>query len=220
MQEFGPVANKFLGLTKFNAAQFLNNSSDWDPDLRRMLQLASSGIVLASDAEAILEKSLSKKLESIYATAKVCPEGQTEKCASLDPELSSILRSSRVYDDILWAWKGWHDVTGPKMRGIYTEIVEVNNRGAVYSNYKDLSDHWIKDFEDENFEKNIDVLLEQIKPLYDQLHLYTRRKLRSKYGSKYPVKFDPAYIPAHLLGNMWGQTWVIFMIFLRNLYAY
>ncbi|MEA2753687.1 MAG: peptidyl-dipeptidase, partial [Myxococcales bacterium] len=41
--------------------------------------------------------------------------------------------------------------------------------------------------------------------LYDDLHCYTRKKLRAKYGKdKIPEK---APIPAHLLGNMWAQQW-------------
>ena len=44
-----------------------------------------------------------------------------------------------------------------------------------------------------------------MKPLYDDLHCYARKKLRAKYGKdKIPEK---APIPAHLLGNMWAQEW-------------
>ena len=117
------------------------------------------------------------------------------------------MTNSRDYDRILWAWKGWHDATGPKMRKAYTEVVTIQNKGAKYSNYKDLSERWIEDFEDPNFEKDIDSLLKDILPLYQQVHAYARRVLFEKYGKKYPKNFDDKYIPAHLLGNMWGQAW-------------
>jgi peptidyl-dipeptidase A len=153
-----------------------------------------------------LESSLKSQLESIYAVAKVCePDGIN--CASLDPELTAIMKSSRDYDRILWAWKGWHDATGPKMRHTYTKIVEIQNKGAVFSNYKDLSENWIEDFQDKNFEVMIDGLFNEIKPLYEQIHAYARRKLAGLYGSKYPANHDPKLIPAHLLGNMWAQSW-------------
>lgn len=39
----------------------------------------------------------------------------------------------------------------------------------------------------------------QIKPLYEQLHAYVRRKLRDLYG---PEKISrEAPLPAHILGN-------------------
>ncbi|MCL4139566.1 UNVERIFIED_CONTAM: hypothetical protein GTU68_017571 [Idotea baltica] len=44
-----------------------------------------------------------------------------------------------------------------------------------------------------------------MRPLYEQLHAYTRRKLREVYGESKIPKRGP--IPAHLTGNMWAQTW-------------
>lgn len=45
-----------------------------------------------------------------------------------------------------------------------------------------------------------------VKPLYDELHTYVRRKLKKIYGDKMDDSND--MIPAHLLGNMWAQSWV------------
>ncbi|HMY59070.1 MAG TPA: M2 family metallopeptidase, partial [Pseudomonadota bacterium] len=47
-------------------------------------------------------------------------------------------------------------------------------------------------------------LWEQVKPLYEALHCYTRMKLRQTYGNRVP---ESGPIPAHLLGNMWAQEW-------------
>jgi len=57
------------------------------------------------------------------------------------------------------------------------------------------------------FEAEVDRLFNQMKPLYEQLHCYTRRKLNLMYGDKVAPKAGP--IPAHLTGNMWAQSWVI-----------
>jgi peptidyl-dipeptidase A len=48
-------------------------------------------------------------------------------------------------------------------------------------------------------------LWQQVKPLYDSLHTYTRFKLRHAYGASAVPATGP--IPAHLLGNMWSQSW-------------
>ena len=44
-----------------------------------------------------------------------------------------------------------------------------------------------------------------MKPLYEGLHCYARKRLQQRYGKdKVP---DGKPIPAHLLGNMWAQQW-------------
>jgi peptidyl-dipeptidase A len=144
--------------------------------------------------------NLSSQLETIYGTAKVCMPNDSSKCVPLDPDLTNTLTNSRDYDELLWAWKGWHDATGPKMRSLYTETVTLQNKGARDSNYKDLSERWIEDFEVKNFEEIVDNLYVQIKPLYEQLHAYARRKIDSFYGAHYKSSHNPKLIQAHLLG--------------------
>src|SRR3546814_616328 len=50
-----------------------------------------------------------------------------------------------------------------------------------------------------------DRLWDQVKPLYLQLHCYTRAKLNGKYGDA--VQPATGSIRADLLGNMWAQEW-------------
>ena len=91
-------------------------------------------------------------------------------------------------------------MTGPKMREPFAKTVVINNKAAVQNGYKDLSENWLEDYEDNDFEAKMDKLFEEIQPLYLELHKYVKRKLDAKYGSKYPLSHDPNLIPAHLLG--------------------
>lgn len=148
---------------------------------------------------------INAELESIYAKAKVCGKSSNDnKCYSLDSELTEIMQYSRNYDELLWAWKGWSDVTGPKMKQLYIENVKLQNKAVMKYGYNDLSEVWMEDFEMDNFENIMDDLYNQIKPYYQELHAYVRRKLRDFYGND---KIKSKYIPAHLLGNMWAQNW-------------
>ena len=124
-----------------------------------------------------------------------------EKCLSLDPDLYNIMSKSRDYDQLLWAWKGWHDATGKNMKKIYAETVRLNNKAARENGYKDLSERWFEDFEEENFESTVDNLFEEIKPFYQNLHAYVKRKLDAHYGSNYNKNHDQNLIQAHLLGK-------------------
>ena len=131
------------------------------------------------------------------------------------------MAKSRNYDELLWAWKGWANATGPYMKDFFTESISLQNKAARAYGYTDLSEIWMEDFETSGFEVLYDKLFEQLKPFYQQLHAYTRRKLRDFYGSD---KVNSKYIPAHLTGkkyrliiipyfyffiqgNMWAQSW-------------
>ena len=93
------------------------------------------------------------------------------------------------------------------MRNIYTQTVQLENKKAHENGYKDLSELWIEDFEDKNFEATMDQLYLDILPFYKNLHAYVRRILFKTYGQNYPPTLSKGSIPAHLLGNMWAQTW-------------
>jgi peptidyl-dipeptidase A len=112
----------------------------------------------------------------------------------------------RNYDELLDAWKGWHD-TGKQVRGRYERFVELANEGASEIGFADLGAMWRSsyDMKPEEFEAEVDRLWGQVKPLYDQMHCYARAKLAGKYGEGQGARGKP--IPAHLFGNLWAQQW-------------
>jgi peptidyl-dipeptidase A len=86
-------------------------------------------------------------------------------------------------------------------------FVELSNKGAKEMGFKDTGAMWRSkyDMEPDAFAAEMERLWQQVKPLYDSLYTYTRRKLAEKYGPTVVAEDKP--IPAHLLGNMWAQTW-------------
>ncbi len=127
-------------------------------------------------------------------------------CKDLDA-LSKILQKSHKPDELLAVWRGWHDTVGKQERPLFTRFVELANEGARGVGFRDVSQMWRSgyDMPEQAFEAEIDRLWGQMKPLYTQLHCYTRRGLNKRYGDKVVPKNGP--IPAHLLGNMWAQEW-------------
>ena len=95
-------------------------------------------------------------------------------------------------------------MTGPKMREPFAKTVIINNKAARQNGYKDLSENWLEDYEDKNFEAKMDKLFEEIQPLYLELHKYVKRKLDEKYGSKYSLSHDKNLIQHHLLGKLFS----------------
>ncbi len=104
------------------------------------------------------------------------------------------------------AWLGWHSIS-PGMRAPYARLVEIANEGAREIGFDDVGALWRSgyDMSPEEFRADAARLWQQVKPLYDKLHCYARKRLRKAYGDKLVPAKGP--IPAHLLGNMWSQTW-------------
>ena len=46
-------------------------------------------------------------------------------------ELQSLMATSRDWDELMWAWKGWRDVRGKLFKDKYEEHVELLNRAAT-----------------------------------------------------------------------------------------
>ncbi|XP_035228335.1 angiotensin-converting enzyme-like isoform X2 [Stegodyphus dumicola] len=87
----------------------------------------------------------------------------------------------------------------------YKSSSETSCNLSLEPGFSDTGMLWNDVYESDNFESEIKVLLQKIKPLYKQLHAYVRRKLIERYP-KHGIKPDGP-IPAHLLGNMWAQEW-------------
>src|SRR5438270_2677904 len=171
-----------------------------DPDTSRMLYLLRIASPVIEDPARRLEMtSLAARLEGHYGAAKDAQGRDLE-------DLSKIVERSRDYDELLDAWRSWHDTARPQ-RQRYERFVQLQNEGARGAGFANMGDMWraAYDMPAEQFERETDRLWQQVKPLYDDLHCYVRAQLQKAYGKdKVP---DGKPIPAHLLGNMWAQEW-------------
>jgi peptidyl-dipeptidase A len=193
--EFAEEAKKFDGV-------------DLPADLQRKLKLLKLSLTLPAPKNEAERKELTEiaaRMEGDYGKGKYCPEGDKGKCLSL-PDLEEIMTNSRDPEELKKAWVGWHQIAVP-IRKDYVRFVELSNKGAQEMGFKDTGAMWREkyDMPPDAFAAEMERLWQQVKPLYDSLYTYTRRKLSEKYGSNVVALDKP--IPAHLLGNMWAQTW-------------
>jgi peptidyl-dipeptidase A len=197
-------------LTYFNKA--VKQAKTYDlaslsPESARKIKLIKQGVTgPAPDDPARLAEltQLSARLESLYGAAKFCPDGE-KSCKGID-ELGDDLIHVRDYDAALKIWTGWHN-QGAQIKDSYVRFVELSNEGARDLGFKDMGALWRSgyDMPADEFTATTAKLWEQVKPLYDALHCYTRATLAKKYGADKVKPGEP--IPAHLLGNMWAQDW-------------
>jgi peptidyl-dipeptidase A len=198
--------------TKEFTTKMIEESKRYDgqelkPATRRAIDLIRLSQPMPAPNDAAKRSELSKlaaKLEGIYGSAKYCPKGP-ESCLD-QGQLVNIMAKSRKYDELLDAWTGWHN-TSREMKDDYTRVVQLANEGASEIGFKDVGVLWRSgyDMPADEFSKVATGLWDQVKPLYNELHCYTRTQLQKTYGADKVPAGKP--IPAHLLGNMWSQTW-------------
>jgi peptidyl-dipeptidase A len=169
----------------------------------RKLMLLQQTLMLADAKDRGAYARLAAHMTGAYGSAKYCP--QNKDCMPLG-ELEKVLATSRDPNRLKEVWLGWH-AQAPAYKDDYAKYVELSNKGARTMGYADTGALWRSgyDMSPEAFSAEMERLWQQVKPLYDSLHTYTRFKLRQAYGASVVPATGP--IPAHLLGNMWAQSW-------------
>ena len=121
-------------------------------------------------------------------------------------EASDIMAKSRDPETLKAIWEGWRTISKP-MKNDYIDMAEIINEGASELGFADTGALWRSgyDMPADDFVKEADRLFAQVKPLYEQLHCYTRAELNKEYGEEIVPLDQP--IRADLLGNMWAQQW-------------
>jgi peptidyl-dipeptidase A len=179
------------------------------PETKRTIALLKLSATLPApkDRAKLAEMTdLATKLDGGYGSAKYCKDEKDPSTCRDIGQLEEVLTDKkRDYDAQLDAWRGWHD-TAAGARKDYQRIVELVNEGSRELGYKDTGEFWRAgyDMSPAEFAAETDRLWGQVKPLYEQLQCYTRKKLVDKYGDKGQIN---GMIPAHLTGNMWAQAW-------------
>jgi peptidyl-dipeptidase A len=175
-------------------------------DLHRKLDRMRTMIVLPAPTRSGAAEevaTINARLQGIYGRGQGTLLGKPIN----GTDIEAAMGTNRNPDQLREMWLSWHDNVGKPMAADYTRLVSLSNEGARELGYADVGALWRSnyDMKPEEFTALTDRLWTELKPLYDQLHCYTRTKLNQRYGDAVQAKTGP--IRADLLGNMWGQEW-------------
>lgn len=177
-----------------------------DPGTARKLNILRGALVLAAPttpgAAAELNE-IATRLSSTYGKGRATLDGKPITGDVAEEKMGTLRDPAKLKE----VWTSWNNNVGRPMRSDYTKMVEIANAGAKELGYADTGAMWRSqyDMSPEEFSAMYDRLWNEMKPLYDQLHCYTRTKLNQKYGDAVQPANGP--IRADLLGNMWAQEW-------------
>jgi len=174
----------------------------------RKLKLLQLTLMLSDAGDRETYTRLAAGLTGSYGKAKYCPksnDGSTAPCLPLGA-MEKILAENRDPARLKEIWLGWHS-QAPAYKQRYVDYTTLANKGAREMGFADTGALWRSQYDmpPDAFAAEMERLWQQVKPLYDSLHTYTRHKLRQTYGPDVVPADGP--IPAHLFGNMWSQTW-------------
>ncbi|MDR2858342.1 MAG: M2 family metallopeptidase [Novosphingobium sp.] len=177
-----------------------------DYDTGRKLNRMRTMIVLPAPVRSGAAEevaTIQARLQGIYGKGQGTLNGQ----AINGSDIEAAMGTNRNPAELKEMWTSWHDNVGKPMREDYTKLVALSNEGARELGYADVGALWRSNYDmtPEQFAALTERLWQEVKPLYDQLHCYTRGKLNERYGDAVQAGTGP--IRADLLGNMWAQEW-------------
>ncbi|WP_164114287.1 M2 family metallopeptidase [Sphingorhabdus sp. Alg239-R122] len=172
----------------------------------RKLNMLRGGIVLpapTTEGAATELNEIATKLNSAYGKGMGTLDGKPINGSDIEAAMGT----NRNPDQLKEMWESWNNQVGAPMKDDYARMVGIANEGAKELGFKDVGAMWRSgyDMPADDFAALTETLWQEVKPLYDELHCYTRDKLNEKYGDEVQPETGP--IRADLLGNMWAQEW-------------
>ncbi|KAK7086686.1 hypothetical protein SK128_003261 [Halocaridina rubra] len=182
-------------------------------DLKRQFQLQENrGTAVLSNEDLNQLNFIIAEMGATLSSARVCPVDNKD-CDEKDAldlfQLENIMATTTNYKDLQYYWREWRDVTGEIVIDHYKDYITLENRAAEGNGFNHTAHMWLDAYTDggytvNNFMSEIEILWNETKPLYRNLHAYVRHKLQKKYSD---FDNDNDLIPAHILGDMYGQNW-------------
>ena len=177
-----------------------------DYDTKRKIDILRSALSLpapSTPGAAAELNTISTRLQSTYGKGRGTLNGKSMTGSDLEEKMGTV----RDPADLTEMWTSWHTNVGRPMRQDYVRLTEIANAGAKELGFADTGAMWRSryDMSPDEFAAMTDRLWAETKPLYDQLHCYTRAKLSEKHGAAVQPASGP--IRSDLLGNMWAQEW-------------
>ena len=79
-----------------------------------------------------------------------------------------------------------------------------------------MGELWVQPYETENFRDQLEAILNQTRPLYENLHAFTRMKLRERYGDNRIAKGTKDNLPPPIPSSILGFVFSFFLKFVNH----
>ena len=202
---FGTIGTEMGVRFATEAAHYLNVPGI-DADTRRKLTILRAGLTLpapATPGAAAELNQIATDLQSQYGRGRGTMGGQTLTGNEIEARMGTVRNPEQLRE----MWTSWNDNVGSPMRPQYARMTEIANAGARDLGFADLGAMWRSNYDmsPEEFAQLTERLWNEVRPLYEQIHCFSRAGLNRTYGDAVQPATGP--IRADLLGNLWAQEW-------------
>jgi len=202
---FGTLQTE-MGVRLANEAARFVNVPGLSYDTQRKLNILRTGLVLpapSTDGAAAELNRLSTDLQSQYGRGRGTMNGESLPGNEIEARMGTVRNPAQLQE----MWTSWNNNVGAPMRDEYQRLVEISNAGARELGFDDTGAMWRSkyDMSPAEFEQLTERLWNEVRPLYEALHCFTRSGLNRQYGDQVQPETGP--IRADLLGNLWAQEW-------------
>jgi peptidyl-dipeptidase A len=202
---FGTIGTE-MGVRFANEAARYANVPGLSPDARRKLNILRGALTLPAPttpgAAAELNR-ISTDLSSQYGRGRGTMNGQPLSGNEIEARMGTVRNPAHLQE----MWTSWNTNVGGPMRAQYARMTEISNAGARELGFPDTGAMWRSkyDMSPDQFAALTERLWNEVRPLYEELHCFTRAGLNRTYGDSVQAATGP--IRADLLGNLWAQEW-------------
>ena len=202
---FGTIGTE-MGVRLATEAARFQNVEGLSYDTRRKLDILRAGLTLpapTTEGAAAELNRISTDLQSQYGRGRGTMNGETLTGNEIEARMGTV----RDPEDLKEMWTSWNTNVGAPMRPQYARLVEIANAGARELGFADTGAMWRSnsDMPPEEFAALTERLWNEVRPLYEEIHCFTRAGLNRTYGDQVQPETGP--IRADLLGNLWAQEW-------------
>jgi hypothetical protein len=158
-----------------NEAALYAKAPGLSPDAQRKLNILRSGLALPAPTRAGAAAELNRlstDLQSQYGKGRGTMNGQSLPGNEIEARMGSVRNPAQLQE----MWTSWNDNVGAPMRDEYQQLVGIANEGAKELGYDDTGAMWRSkyDMTPAEFEATTERLWNEVKPLYEALHCFTR----------------------------------------------
>lgn len=155
--------------------------------------------IVAARVEA--ESRQSSTMDSFQFCLERSADGCRKPTTAL--EIDDVLRRSRDLDERLAVWNASKE-SGVALRQGLAEVRDLRNKVAREMGYSSFFGLQVADYgmTAPEMMTMLQGFLDDLQPLYREVHCFTRATLAERYHQPVPVA-----IPAHWIDNRWSQNW-------------
>jgi peptidyl-dipeptidase A len=202
---FGTIGTEMQVRLATEAARY-TNVAGLSPDITRKLQILRNGLILAAPqtpGAAAEMNRIATDLASQYGRGRGRMGSETLTGNEIEARMGTVRDPAQLRE----MWTSWNDNVGSPMRAPFQRMVEIANTGAHDLGFADTGAMWRSkyDMAPDAFAALTERLWNEVRPLYQELHCFTRAGLNRRYGDAVQPANGP--IRADLLGNLWAQEW-------------